>query len=309
MSLSAGRQHCSDMDDLIEERERAYARLMGREYEFVYHETEAATPHVDVYVFGPTDDEDYVTLITGGMSDLPMAVPDRFRSEPRRAELVMFVDEPHEELANVMRQLAHYPHDNKTWFGFGHTIPWDKPLVPGSQLDTIFLANPNLGDGVVDGLVIDGETVRLYQVGGITSLECEFKLRNGANALIDRFIEREASLVVEPERDSYVDENEIGELFPFAGYPTLGVYSTRDVMNGESPILLVVHDREGDWQFLSGGPFESDNGVLIHLSHIVEDHPEIHELRDLPRGWAAERDSVEQPWRRYAWHEDDESAS
>jgi hypothetical protein len=288
--------------DFRPQREAAYERLMGREYSLVYHETKPSVPHVDVYIFPPADDEEYFTLITGGMSDLPMQVPDT-GSEPSRIELVMFVDEPKKELGMVMQQLAHYPHDNKTWFGFGHTIPWGEPLLAGSQLDTIFLAHTEVGGGEVgDDLVIDGDRVKLLQVGGITAAECEFKLEHGANALIDRFIERGATLIVEPGRDPYVTEEEIGEPFPFAGHPTLGVYSTRTVMNGDEPIMLVVHDDDGDWQFLPEAGIGED-GVLIHLSHIVEAHPEIHELRDLPRGWGAERTSESDPWARSEWSE------
>jgi hypothetical protein len=77
-----------------------------------------------------------------------------------------------------------------------------------------------------------------------------------------------------------------------------------DVMAGESPILLVVHDQDDDWQFLSGSVYEPEKGVLVHLSHIVEGHHEIRELRDLPRGWAAERGSGTEAWRRYAWPEE-----
>ena len=34
-----------------------------------------------------------------------------------------------------------------------------------------------------------------------------------------------------------------------------------DVMAGESPILLVVHDQDDDWQFLSGSVYEPERGV------------------------------------------------
>jgi hypothetical protein len=297
-----------DLPNLVEQRERAYERLMRREYASVYHDSEPRIPHVDVYVFAPTDDEEYFTLITGGMSDERMRLPRSTEAEAVRVELVMFVDEPKEELAGVMRHLAHYPRDHKTWFGFGHTIPWQHPILPGSQLNTIFLANTSVGGGEVgDDLVIDGDRVKLLQVAGITSAECEFKIAHGANALIDRLIERGATLIVEPERESYVADDELGEPFPFVESPELGVYSTRSVMNGETPILLVVHDHEGDWQFLDGSGFEAEKGVLLHLSHIVEGHPEIHELRDLPRGWAAERGSADEPWTRLAWTEEEES--
>ncbi len=69
-------------------------------------------------------------------------------------------------------------------------------------------------------------------------------------------------------------------------------------MEGEQPILLVVHDDDGTWQFMPGASVEIDDGVALHLVHIVERHPYIHEIGDLPPGWAAERDTTSDPWRR-----------
>jgi hypothetical protein len=40
-------------------------------------------------------------------------------------------------------------------------------------------------------------------------------------------------------------------------------------------------------------------GVVVHLAHIVDAHPELSALADLQPGWAAERASVEGDWRRY----------
>lgn len=75
-------------------------------------------------------------------------------------------------------------------------------------------------------------------------------------------------------------------------------YSTVDVLAGRRPILLVVHESNGDWQFLDGGVANVADGVAVHLGHIVEAQPALHALADLPRGWAAERSSEADEWQR-----------
>jgi hypothetical protein len=87
--------------------------------------------------------------------------------------------------------------------------------------------------------------------------------------------------------------------FPFHESPQLGVWTTQQIMDLEEPILLVSHEQNGDWQFLPGRAVDVAEGVALHLAHVVERHPEVHELADLPRGWGAERDSPDVPWRRF----------
>jgi hypothetical protein len=76
-------------------------------------------------------------------------------------------------------------------------------------------------------------------------------------------------------------------------------YSTEAVLAGRRPILLVAHESNGDWQFLDGGVANAADGVAVHLGHIVEAHPALRALADLPRGWAAERSSAADEWKRY----------
>jgi hypothetical protein len=62
---------------LVAAREQVYADVFGDRFT-VSHELLPLVPHIDVYVFEPDDDRgrDFFTLVTGGMSDLPMGVPD-----------------------------------------------------------------------------------------------------------------------------------------------------------------------------------------------------------------------------------------
>jgi hypothetical protein len=76
------------------------------------------------------------------------------------------------------------------------------------------------------------------------------------------------------------------------------VFSTRPVREKGYPILLVTHDDNGDWQFLCDTTTDVKDGLVLHLAHIVDAYPDVHELADLPRGWIAERESEGRPWRR-----------
>lgn len=78
----------------------------------------------------------------------------------------------------------------------------------------------------------------------------------------------------------------------------LAVYTTRFVIDEDRPILRVVHDHDGDWQFLCGTSNRSADGRLVSLKSIVELSPGIDELADLPVGWCAERESPGLPWSR-----------
>jgi hypothetical protein len=72
------------------------------------------------------------------------------------------------------------------------------------------------------------------------------------------------------------------------------------------PILWVHHAHDGDWAFGSAGGFEVDTTSLVHLSHVVDQHPEIAVLADLPRGWRAERTSADEAWFREETDEEDD---
>lgn len=76
------------------------------------------------------------------------------------------------------------------------------------------------------------------------------------------------------------------------------VFTTVGVIELGNPILHVVHDEDGDWQFLCGGPTTLSQAKLVCLANIVQAHPSVEELADLPRVWTATRESPGQPWKR-----------
>jgi Suppressor of fused protein (SUFU) len=75
----------------IEKREAAYQQMFGK-YALVYDdEFPGLVPHIDVYVYEPSVGRDFYTLVTGGMSDLPMNVPGDVPKAPRRTEIVFYL--------------------------------------------------------------------------------------------------------------------------------------------------------------------------------------------------------------------------
>lgn len=86
--------------------------------------------------------------------------------------------------------------------------------------------------------------------------------------------------------------------WPFIDAKNLGVFTTSRVLDDGYPVLLVTHDEDGDWQFLCNTTNESDDGRLVTLQQIVENHLSVIELADLPMGWRAIREAPGQPWKR-----------
>lgn len=81
------------------------------------------------------------------------------------------------------------------------------------------------------------------------------------------------------------------------------VYTLPSVLAGE-PVTVVVHDHDGDWQFLTHEDFTVDDGVLVHLEHILAAAPELRTvMKELPGGRAASRSSPGEHW--HYWDVDD----
>ena len=73
-------------------------------------------------------------------------------------------------------------------------------------------------------------------------------------------------------------------------------YASLLVLNGAEPLRVVVHDHDGDWQFLCGTTDDAHLIAPVHADHIFARYPDIAHLRHLPRGNLAERDGAGAPW-------------
>ncbi len=87
--------------------------------------------------------------------------------------------------------------------------------------------------------------------------------------------------------------------WPLQGPRNEAALTVEAIINGELPILRVVHDAsDGGWQFLTGNQVEEHQAKLVSLGSITKLDPTVLELADLPEGWYAERKSVASAWQR-----------
>ena len=72
-------------------------------------------------------------------------------------------------------------------------------------------------------------------------------------------------------------------------------YVLRSVLAGRT-VITVVHDVDGDWQYLTGEDLDPDAAVLVHRSHLHELDPTLREVAGLPRGTWAVRETRGGAW-------------
>src|SRR4051794_39612985 len=77
------------------------------------------------------------------------------------------------------------------------------------------------------------------------------------------------------------------------------VITLERILRGDSPVLLVCHDREDEgWQFLDGEHVFEEDGAAVYLGDMLQLDPSLAALADLPAGWYAWREAPGHPWRR-----------
>lgn len=182
----------------------------------VWHELMSTYVHVDVHHVPPTPERPFHVLATSGMSERPMRTPPELPEDWRHAELLMclpsdwpltqevFTDERHYWPVRWLKTLARFPHEYGSWLGYGHTVPNGdpaEPLGPGTELAGLMIVPPLLlGDDVHRLTLADGRVVRFWSVVPLYVAEMEFKLRKGADALLERLDEAGVTDLVDPTR-------------------------------------------------------------------------------------------------------------
>lgn len=185
----------------------------------VFHELISDLIHVDVHIVKPSVDRNYYTLITFGMSDLPMTAPDEY-SECRYSELLiclpptwpMTEDSWNKEEnywpIRTLKFLSRFPHEYQTWLWSTHTIPNGNPAEPFSasvEMSSVILLPPVLMDDDFKELKVSNEkTIHFHAIIPLYNDEMEMKLKKGVDALFDGFDECGMSELFNPERRSVV---------------------------------------------------------------------------------------------------------
>jgi len=85
--------------------------------------------------------------------------------------------------------------------------------------------------------------------------------------------------------------------FKFNEPKNTATFTTRQWLEEQKPILRVVHEDAGDWQFLTGDQLPEDIRIVA-LEELVKRDSTLNTLFDLEYGEAAERDFVGGEWNK-----------
>jgi len=182
---------------------------------WVMHEKESPAVHIDVYVVHSTETRNYQYLITSGMSEKPMPVPEG-ASDGRYAELVIalpvnwplspeaFKDEGNYWPVRLLKGVARYPHLNKTWMYEGHSVHWSTPPTPfatNTAMTSVVLLRPRLipeENQIIH--VSRGKHIRLWGVYPLYHEEVDLKERDGSGKLDELFDRSGVTELLDPNR-------------------------------------------------------------------------------------------------------------
>ena len=185
----------------------------------VFHEVVSPLVHVDLHLVPATEERPWQTVMTSGMAERPMTVPEGLE-EHRYAELVLALppEWPLEQEAlddernwwplRVLKQIARLPHEYDTFIWYGHTIPNGDPPEPyaeNTELCCALITPPVLAPDGFDSLSLpDGRSVTVFGVVALHAAEMKFKLDHGAEKLWELLQENEVSELVDVGRPSVV---------------------------------------------------------------------------------------------------------
>ena len=93
--------------------------------------------------------------------------------------------------------------------------------------------------------------------------------------------------------------------FKFREEKNLGIFTTRQWLELDKPILRVVHDNDGDWQFLTGDQMPDDI-KLVALEQMTLKDKTLNEVFNLDFGESAEREFIGGHWTRMETQDDEE---
>ena len=205
--VADGESHLEEISDHIE-------KPLGP-IKSVFHEIVSDTVHVDVMWVEPSGERPFHTLITSGMSDRPMQVPEGLEElafielmvtlpENWQIDEKSFEDERWYWPVGNLKFLARFPHKFDTWLGDGHTIPNGDPPEPyasDTKLNGMLIVPPLM---VSD----DFRTLRAHDDVSIHFMSCvplyqeemDLKLKKGVDALLELFDKNDITELIDPAR-------------------------------------------------------------------------------------------------------------
>lgn len=183
----------------------------------VFHEIISDLVHIDVYAVAPTQERNFWTFVTSGMSNRAMSMPKGLETY-RFAELLIclpaswpvsneaFKDENNYWPIRWLKNLARLPHEYNTWLCYGHTMPNGDPAKPfanNTKFSCMMISLPETVDdpeGFFELKVNESKSIYFYSVVPIYKEETDFKIKRGADELLERFQQNAINELVDVRR-------------------------------------------------------------------------------------------------------------
>jgi Suppressor of fused protein (SUFU) len=203
-------------DSSLEQISAHIAAHLG-EVETVFHEIASDIVHVDVHIAKPSPQSPFYRLVSSGMSDLPMNIPEGL-DVPKFLELMVTLppdwkldteslkDERWYWPVRLLKFLARFPHKYNTWLGYGHTIPNEDPPKPYAS-DTklrcaMILPSPTVPEKFITLEIGREKTIYFLAVLPLYLEEMQLKLQQGGQAFLEKLAAAQVTDVINPRRPS-----------------------------------------------------------------------------------------------------------
>lgn len=202
----------------LEEIEAHVEKHVGK-IKTVLHEEVSELVHIDVLLIPATARRPYQLLVTSGVSDLAMNMPEAGFEDHNRVELMIalpkdwpisaeaFENENHYWPVRWLKKIGRLPHQNKTWIGWGHTIPNGNPVqtIANTQFTgVILLPSVLLPDEFYKLRTKDGNTIRFYGLVPLHQAEMDLKLNTSLEALEAKLEQHHVDIFLDNRRANTV---------------------------------------------------------------------------------------------------------
>ncbi len=196
-------------------------------------ETDSDHLNININWVKPTTKRPVYTLITSGMSDLPMTIP-KDSHEPKHVELIMTLpsywkfDEKSLNALNgdqwywpidLLKDLAKFPHQHNANLGPYHILPNSDPPQPYGQTTDLccaFITPSVLTSTRFNQLKInENKKIHFYSVVGLFQEEMDYKLQHGTEALVLKLQELGLKDIVYPQRNACIPQKNKKRRFGF----------------------------------------------------------------------------------------------
>jgi hypothetical protein len=78
--------------------------------------------------------------------------------------------------------------------------------------------------------------------------------------------------------------------------PNIACITCRSVVEGNSVLVATHYEDDHSWAFLDGQTFDPADALIVAMSEVLDLHPDLDEIANLPPGWSATRVGIGEPW-------------